>query len=66
LSYLLKKAKLRRTILKGINTKSLYGGIFEWSNRGYPLINNWQEPTTKVHAFDKDWGRWLEKAKKVY
>lgn len=45
---------------------NLYGGIFEWSNRGYPLVDQKEQPTTKVHAFNKDWGRWLEQGTKVY
>jgi rhodanese-related sulfurtransferase len=45
---------------------NLYGGIFEWSNAGYPLVDEQETPTQKVHAFNKDWGRWLEKGTKVY
>jgi len=44
---------------------NLYGGIFEWSNLGYPLHNT-SGKTTEVHAFDPSWGKWLKKAKKVY
>ena len=45
---------------------NLYGGIFEWTNQSLPLVNEKEKPTEKVHAYDKDWGRWLEKGKKVY
>ena len=45
---------------------NLYGGIFEWSNKKYPLVDNQQTGTTKVHAYNKDWGRWVEKGDKVY
>ncbi|MCC6460580.1 MAG: rhodanese-like domain-containing protein [Saprospiraceae bacterium] len=44
---------------------NLYGGIFEWVNRGYPVYNA-QGPTQEVHAFDRSWGIWLNKGKKVY
>lgn len=34
---------------------NLYGGIFEWTNRAYPLLNEKEQPTTSVHAYNKDW-----------
>ncbi|MGB5458943.1 MAG: rhodanese-like domain-containing protein [Eudoraea sp.] len=48
------------------NTKNLYGGIFEWSNQGYPVYTAKDEKTKKVHAFGKLWGKYLTKAEKVY
>lgn len=45
---------------------NLYGGIFEWTNRTYPLVDQKNEETVKVHAYDQDWGRWLNKGEKVY
>ncbi len=48
------------------NTKNLYGGIFEWTNQGYPVYNTKGEKTKKVHAFGKLWGKYLTKAEKVY
>lgn len=45
---------------------NLYGGIFEWTNRTYPIVNEENEKTSKVHAYDQDWGRWLNKGEKVY
>lgn len=45
---------------------NLYGGVFEWSNRAYPLENKRSEKTTKVHAYNKDWGRWIDRGDKVY
>ncbi len=47
------------------NVKNVYGGIFEWVNRGYPVVNK-QGPTDSVHAFSPSWGRWLERGQKVY
>lgn len=47
------------------NVSNLYGGIFEWVNQGHPVINA-KGPTTKVHAFSKFWGMWLDKGDKVY
>lgn len=45
---------------------NLYGGIFEWTNRAYPLVNANNKSTIEVHAYDQDWGRWLNNGKKVY
>lgn len=45
---------------------NLYGGIFEWSNKGYPMVDNSNKVTPKVHAYNKDWGKWVEKGEKVY
>ena len=48
------------------NVYNLYGGIFEWKNRNYPVVNPENEVTEKVHAYSKQWGQWLHKGKKVY
>ncbi len=47
------------------NVKNVYGGIFEWVNQGYPVVNK-QGPTDSVHAFSPSWGKWLERGQKVY
>ena len=48
------------------NVKNLYGGIFRWKNDGYGVVN-WEGDTTdRVHAYDRLWGVWLKKGKKVY
>lgn len=49
-----------------LNVRNLYGGIFEWVNNGFPLEDNEGISTEKVHAFSKQWGRYLEKGEKVY
>lgn len=45
---------------------NLYGGIFEWSNKQYPMFNEKDQQTPKVHAYNKSWGKWVEKGEKVY
>lgn len=45
---------------------NLYGGIFEWMNRSYPIVDSKNETTSKVHAYDQNWGRWLSRGDKVY
>ena len=48
------------------NVKNLYGSIFEWVNQGNSVYDLQNNPTKKVHAFDKKWGVWLKKGEKVY
>ncbi len=44
---------------------NLYGGIFEWTNKGYRVISHGRT-TKEVHAYNTSWGKWVEKAQKVY
>lgn len=39
----------------------LEGGIFQWANQGRPLVDADGNPTTKVHPYNKYWGRLLER-----
>ncbi len=48
------------------NVSNLYGGIFEWKNNDFPIVNDNQDTTEKVHAYNKVWGIWLNKGEKVY
>jgi len=48
------------------NIFNLYGGIFEWKNSGFEVVDINEKPTEKVHAFNKNWGKWLTKGEKVY
>jgi len=48
------------------NVKNLYGGIFEWKNKGYPVFDSDGNETENVHAFDKHWGKLLKQGEKVY
>ena len=48
------------------NIFNLYGGIFEWKNNGFKVVDINEKPTEKVHAFNKNWGKWLTKGEKVY
>ena len=33
---------------------NLYGGIFEWTNRTYPIVDQKNKKSSKVHAYDQD------------
>ena len=48
------------------NVFNLYGGIFEWKNNNFEVIDTLGNNTEKVHTFNKDWSKWLKKGKKVY
>ncbi len=48
------------------NIQNLYGGIFDWKNKDYPVVNNLNKETESVHVYSKEWGKWLLKGKKVY
>ena len=56
-----------KLIQKGYtNVYNLYGGIFEWKNNNFKVIDTLGKPTEKIHTFNKDWSKWLKKGKKVY
>ncbi|CAM1371846.1 Rhodanese [Tenacibaculum litoreum] len=48
------------------NVFNLYGGIFKWKNQGNTIVNLQNNPTEKVHAFNKEWSKWLQKGEKTY
>ena len=48
------------------NVYNLFGGIFEWKNKGLPVYDINNEQTEKVHAYSKKWGKWLESGIKIY
>ncbi len=48
------------------NVKNLYGGIFEWKNKGYPVVDSTNTETENVHVFSKVWSKWLHKGNSIY
>lgn len=46
--------------------KNLYGGIFEWKNKGYPVIDSTGTETENVHTFSKIWRKYLKKGNPIY
>lgn len=42
------------------HVENLYGGIFEWKNNDFPLVNNKGETTDSIHGFSKNWSKWLD------
>lgn len=47
------------------NIRNLYGGIFDWKNKDYPIVNLQNKKTDSVHVYSKEWGTWLTKGIKV-
>jgi rhodanese-related sulfurtransferase len=48
------------------NVKNLYGGIFEWKNKGYPILNATNKETDSVHTYSKTWSKWLMRGIPVF
>ena len=53
--------KIAQKLIKAgfTNVSNLYGSIFEWVNRGYPLVDANGQRTVRLHTFNSDWGRWV-------
>lgn len=45
---------------------NLYGGIFQWKNVGYQVVDPEGRTTERVHTYNKSWSQWLDKGVKVY
>ena len=50
------------------NVKNLYGSIFEWGNKSYPLVDSKDNETNKIHTYNKQWSKWVQNStlEKVY
>jgi len=48
------------------NVKNLYGGIFEWKNKNFPIIDADDNETEQVHTFSKEWSKWLKNGIKIF
>jgi rhodanese-related sulfurtransferase len=48
------------------NVYNLYGGIFEWKNKGENLVDNNDQNTNMVHAFSKEWSKYLTNGEKYF
>lgn len=45
---------------------NLYGGIFAWKDAGFPILDNEDQPTERVHTFSKNWQDYLRTGIAVY
>ncbi len=48
------------------NVKNLYGGIFDWKNKGLDVVDEKGQPTDSVHTYNFVWSQWLFNGIKVY
>ncbi len=48
------------------NVKNLYGGIFEWKNKNFPVIDSTATETENVHTFSKIWSKYLKAGNPIY
>jgi len=55
-----------KLLKKGYVVYNLYGGIFDWKNNDYSIINSDTEVTEKVHCYNKEWSKWLTNGDKIY
>lgn len=46
--------------------KNMYGGIFQWKNEGFKVVNLHGHPTDSVHTYSAEWSRWLKNGIKTY
>lgn len=47
------------------NVKNLYGGLFNWTNHDYRMVNSKGETKT-IHGYSSDWSKWVTNGKVVY
>lgn len=45
---------------------NLYGGVFDWVNHGFTIVDKEGKPTENIHPYSPEWGIWLKKGNKVY
>lgn len=48
------------------NVKNLYGGICEWKNKNFKVLDSTETETKNVHTFNKEWSKWLKKGTPVF
>lgn len=48
------------------NIQNIYGGIFEWVNNGYPVVDEQGRQTEKIHIYSPFYSWWVERGKKVH
>jgi rhodanese-related sulfurtransferase len=44
------------------NVYNMYGGIFNWSNNGLPIVDR-AGNTKRVHGYSESWSKWLNESK---
>ncbi len=42
------------------NVYNLYGSIFEWVNQGNIVVDTNNNPTKRIHTYNRAWSKWME------
>ncbi len=42
---------------------NVYGGMFEWVNKGYEVVDSKGNAANKIHGYNKSWSKWVENEK---
>lgn len=45
----------------GYDVYNLKGGIFNWVNKGYQVVDTKGKITALIHGYDQTWSKWLKK-----
>jgi rhodanese-related sulfurtransferase len=48
------------------NVFNLWGGIFDWVNKGLPVVDLNNKETKAIHPYSEKWGKWLIAGEKKY
>lgn len=48
------------------DVKNLYGGICEWKNKDYVVIDSIHRMTENIHVYSKKWEKWLTKGNPIF
>jgi rhodanese-related sulfurtransferase len=48
------------------NVYNLFGGVFDWTNRGYTVVDKSGHEVKKVHPYNAAWGIWVNNYEKDY
>ncbi|MEX2485927.1 MAG: rhodanese-like domain-containing protein [Brumimicrobium sp.] len=48
------------------DVRNLYGGIFLWADQSREMVDGENNKTSKVHGYNRFWGRWVKNAETVY
>ncbi|MCH2214826.1 MAG: rhodanese-like domain-containing protein [Flavobacteriales bacterium] len=48
------------------HVQNLFGGIFDWTNRGFEVIDQKGKEVKKVHPYSTAWGVWVNNYEKDY
>lgn len=38
---------------------NLYGSLFEWANKGLPVVNTKGDTVKQVHTYNRNWSQWV-------